>query len=404
MPKFVYRIINKENRIIRGTITAPSKNVAHKRLSKEGKTVLFVSKESPLRISIYIPFISKNFSKTERVYFLRNLSTMLASGLSLADALRTLEQQSKSTRLKKVLLSIIGDIQNGQKLSNTLAKYPKYFPKFLVESIRIGEISGQLNDTLDRLSDDLERQQELESKIKEQMAYPVIVILFMLVVLVGLVVFVLPKIAALYEEIGVPLPLITRSILGVKDFLSAYPLQILLVIFLFASGFTMALRTKRGHYIFNRTLLKMPIFGPIIKEFNLATFFRSLQSLISSGAQLMTAVDITKNTISNDVYREALKTARPLLSHGVPLSGVLEHFPALFPLQLRRIIEVGERSGRLDESFTRLTDYYDRAVRHRAQIMTSLLEPLLIIGVGIVVMLIALSIFLPIYETSFHIV
>ena len=232
------------------------------------------------------------------------------------------------------------------------------------------------------------------------MAYPVIVVLVVFGALGVIGVFVLPKIADLYKELNLPLPLVTAVILGISSFLGGHPIILSLTLAGFFTGIYFIWRSKKGKYFLHVLFLKIPVFGEMIKELNLAKFFRSLESLMGSGLSLAKSVDVSKKVLGNIAYRKTIDQVYPTLLHGLQLSEAVRPFPKLFPIQTRKMIEVGEKTGRLEEIFVRISNYYDRAVRHKTQILTSLIEPILIVLIGAVVGGIAISVFVPIYQLS----
>jgi type IV pilus assembly protein PilC len=209
----------------------------------------------------------------------------------------------------------------------------------------------------------------------------------------------LPHIAALFRELGAPLPLPTKVLLATSVFVQTNPFIVIGVVVSIIILIILALRTKKGRYFFHYVALKIPIFGKLTREKNLALFFRTLEALFASGISLMRSVEVAKKTIKNTVYQKVLDGICPVLLHGTNLSEAFKPFPFLFPLQLQRIIEVGEESGKLEESFRNLNEYYDRTVRHKTQMITATLEPIVLIIAGLAVGGLALSIFMPLYES-----
>ena len=400
MVKFSYKLVTKENKIVEGMLEAKSKKAAHETLSADGKAVLALERVLPHWLTKNLAFPSFGFPKIEQIHFFRNLATMLGAGMAIAEALRVLEDQVRSPGVKKAIYTITGNVENGKKLSEALRKFPRYFSEFVCESVSVGEFTGKITDVLDRISQDLEHDYELTRKVRGAMAYPIVVVAVMLIVVVGLSVFILPKIADLFTELEAALPLPTRILLGTGAFVSRYPFGIAASLLGLSVGMIVLIKNPRTRYGIHYAILKLPIFGELAREFNLARFFRALESLFRSGISLVRSVDIAKKTLQNDVYRRTLDAAHPLLIHGIPLTEALRPHTFLFPLQTRRIVEVGERTGKLEDVFARITGFYERALQHKTQMLASLVEPILILMIGIVVGGLALSVFLPIYQLS----
>ncbi len=400
MPKFTYRLITKKDKIKEGTISALSKKKAEEKLSGDGSTILLLSREGSSFLKTDLLSFITGFSQSERIIFFRNLSIMIQSGLSIAEALGILSEQVKSSKVKKAITKIANEVRDGKKLSESMARYPKYFPEYLTETVNMGNVSGRLSEVLDRISDDLEKDYELKRKISAAIAYPVIVTVAMLAVAVGLSFFILPLIEELFVEFGAPLPFLTRIILSGGKFLRAYPFIILGVMAGIIVFFSLLLKNERGRYAVHYLFLKFPVFGDLIKEYHLVLFFRSIESVVMSGMSLAEAVKIAKKTLTNDVFKKALDNIYPNLIHGTPLSETLAPFSSLFPVQTQRIVAVGERTGASEEIFKRITGHYERSVDYKTRMMTVLIEPMLIAMLGVVIAGLALSIFLPIYQVA----
>jgi len=403
MPQFNYKIINKKNKVVEGSISALNASRAKKKLERGGATILFINRSDNSFWNKISSLAWFGISQSERIAFFRNLAAMLIAGIQINDALRIIREQSRNRAMKKAISDMIADIQNGKQLSTAMAKFPNLFSPFLIDTVGVGEVTGNLTDTLDKISLDLEQQLELQREIKSQMAYPAIVILVMIVVVVILMVYVLPKIEDLFIELNVALPLPTRILVNIGKFIESYPLVILAAILssLLLSFLIMKSRVGRG--AIHHLILRMPLFGEITKESNLVVFFRALELLFASGVSFLRAVDVAKKTLKNSAYQKALDDMRPLLAQGRTISEALKPFPFLFPLQTQHMIEVGVRTGQLERSFKHVTSYYERSLRNRTKTMASLIEPVLMAVTGVIVGGIALSIFLPIYSTMYTI-
>jgi type IV pilus assembly protein PilC len=277
---------------------------------------------------------------------------------------------------------------------------PKYFPGHVTETVRVGELGGTLSEVLDRIANDLERNYELRKKVIGAIAYPVVVIVVMFIVMIGLIVLVLPQIADLFAGIGAEPPALTKGLLTLSYIVRSYPLLLLIALVAFIGGFMAFARQEKGRYFLHKLYLKIPIFGILIKEFNITLFFRSLSSLYASGVSLVQSVDVSRKTLRNDVYIRSVQEVYPLLVHGAALTEVMKPYPELFPMQIQRMVEVGEKAGKLQETFEKIVSHYERSVNHRTGMMTTLLEPILMVIVGVAVGALALSIFLPIYQVA----
>jgi len=401
MPLYTYKTVDKKNKMVGGSISAPAIWFARKKLEKQGQTIIFlVRDENSFGLRKLMSYISR-FSKPDQIAFFRNLATMLGAGVPIAETLRVISGQTKSRRAKKVINEMVTDISNGKQLSSAMKKHPELFTPFLMETVNVGEISGRLNKTLERISGELEHDYELQREVQSQLAYPLVVITVMFAVLILMTTYVLPKIATLFLELNLKLPLPTRVLLAGGLFLQKYLLFIFIGFAVLMVLMFFILKSKKVEYLVHNFFLHLPIFGEIIRESNLVFFFRSLESLMASGVSFPRAVEVSEKTLTNDVYQAALRQMYPLLLQGIPFSDALKPFPYLFPAEAQSIIEVGGRTGKLEESFVYVTNYYERSLKIRARTITALIEPILMLVVGFAVGFIALSIFLPIYQTAY---
>ena len=397
MAVFSYKLITQNGQIQTGSISALTKRGAEKTLTKDDSIIIFIStKDHFWQKQINLPW--KNFSSTEKINFFRDLSMMISSGLSIVEALTLSFEEIKNNKVKETIKTIANNTKNGQRLSKSMAQFPKYFPQDIVETVNMGELSGELSKALGRIANDLEKNVEIKRKITGALMYPGIIISIMIIVVTILLLYVIPQIGKIYEESNIELPFLTKILLVVGNLLASHLYIFLLALAVVIIIPILLLRIKKIHYAFNYLILKLPVFGNIIKDYNLILFFRSIESLIKSGISLVDSVNIAKKTTKNDVYKKAFDTVHPILLRGIPLSDIMKRFPFLFAPQTQKIIEVGEKTGKLDNSFSRITNYYENVLEHKTKTMLVLIEPVLMLVLGIVVGGLALSIFMPIYQ------
>jgi len=396
VPNFHYKIITKDQKIKEGFISSLFKFSARRSLTRDGSSILLINSQPSPALQIDLPFFS-GFSLSEKIYFFRNLAMMTESGISIVEALEIISEQVKAKKVKKAILKISEDVRNGRKLSDAMKKFTKYFPLHIIENINMGILAGRLNETLDRISNDFEKDDELKKKVSGAIAYPAVIIVVMVVVLVIFMFYILPGIAEIFTDMEIAVPLLTRMLLGVGDFLKMQPFVVPGILLAFLLFIIIGSKFKKTRYVFHYIMLRIPIFGDLIKSYNLVLFFRSLESLSRSGVPVLTTIEIATNTTKNEVYKKALGKVKPLLLQGVSLSDALSPFNFLFSKQTRKIIMVGERSGKMDESFNRISEYYLRSVDYKTRMLTVLIEPILMLALGILVAMLALSLFLPIY-------
>jgi len=402
---FTYKVVDKENKVSNGIIAAWTTRGARRAISHDGTTVLRLMTPRQAEGASGRRFrLRRNFTSVERITFFRNVAAMLSSGIPITRALRIQAEQLKGKPVQQAIERMVRELENGKRLSTAMEFYPKYFSPYLVETVRVGEVSGKLNDTMRRMADDLERSYTLRREIQSKMAYPVVVLIVLIATATVLTGYVLPKLATLFDELGVTPPLPTRIVLGVGTFVAHYPWAIVAGALALVLGVVLAWRSRRGKYVIDTFFLRMPLFGQLVREANIAFFSRALTSMYASGISIVRSVEISRKTLRNSVYTRALENMHPLLLHGTPLSETLRPYPFLFPSQAQHMIEVGEQSGKLGESLQHVTDFYERSVYHRTQTLTSLIEPILMVIVGIAVGGLALAVFLPIYNTLYQVI
>jgi type IV pilus assembly protein PilC len=395
MPKFIYKIADKKGAIIEGTIRSVFKRGAEKKLKSGGSVIISIRPEKSNLFEKELFW--GGFSKTEHINFFRNLSAMIASGISIVEALEILADQVKSAKTKKVIFAMAAETRNGQKIAKAMAKYPKHFSASIVETINMGDIAGKLSEVLDRIADDLEKDDEIRKKVVGAIAYPTVITAVMIVVMIAFAFFILPGMGRVFEELGAPTPLPTRIILASSDFVKQYPAALSGTILGLVALFFVFLRIYKTRYLMHNLILKIPLFGDMIKGYNLIILFRSLETLYASGVSLAYSVEIAQKTVTNEVYKKVLTTIQPTLLHGVPFTAAIEPFVKLFSKQTQKIVWVGEKTGRVSESLNRVVRYYERSVDYKTRMLTIMIEPILMVVIGIIVGGLALSIFMPLY-------
>lgn len=398
MSKFIYKTADTQGNIREETISALTKKRAERKIKKDGIKILSIYRDNSNSISTKINFVfSGGFTKGEYINFFRNLSAMISSGISIVEALEILSDQVKSGRVKKSILAVANETRNGQSLAKALSKHKKYFSESIIETINTGDVSGKLAEVLNRISKDLEKDDEIRKKVIGAIAYPVVLIIVMIFVLIAFAFYILPGIREVFNELNAPIPLPTKIILAGGDLIKNYPFILLGIIFGIIFLFSIFLKIRQTRYLIHYLTLRLPLFGELFKEYNLILLFRSLETLYASGMSLAHSVEIAKKTTTNDVYKKTLENIQPILLHGVSLSLAILPFQFLFSKQTQKIIWVGEKTGRVGESLDRIVNYYEHSVDYRTRMLTVLIEPILMVFVGIIVGGLALSIFLPIY-------
>lgn len=397
MPIYQFVARDKNNKIHKGTVEANNLSDAAG-LVRERQ--MFVTQIVPVRKGLDISFGKfRKISFSDIVNFTRQLSTMVTAGLQLQEAISLLKLQSNNQAMIEMLTKISQDIQGGSNLGNSLAKYPQQFANTYVSLIRAGEASGTLDKVLERLADNLEKDLEFRSRIKGAMVYPTIIMAAMFVVFGILMTVVVPKLIALYSDFGADLPLSTRILKGISDFMVRFWWIILLVMFVAQRIFAAWRKTFIGRHAWDAFLLQLPIFGPLQKQIILVEFTRTLGMLIGAGVHILDSLNILVESMNNALYQDALKEITKKVEKGFAM-GVLFAQYEMFPPILAQMLKVGEETGKMDESLLKLSTYFERESEHTVKGLTTAIEPLIMVVLGVGVGFIVFSIITPIYNLT----
>lgn len=338
---------------------------------------------------------------TQKVFFTENLKVMVHAGLSISEALNTLALQAESRLFKKIILKVNEDVESGRLLSAGLGRFPKVFPPIFVSMIKIGEVSGTLEDVLQELTTQMKKDYNLRSKVKGAMTYPIVVLVAMLGITAGLLTFVLPKLLAVFKEFGnVKLPLATRILMTVSDFTQAHGLLVFFGMIAFAVFMAAISRTKPGRSAIHYAIINGPIIGPIARKVNLARFSRTVSSLLKTDIPIVQAFIVTSQVLDNVHFRAAVQDAAERVKNGETIAHALGAHRKLFPPLIVQMVLVGERSGTVDELLSDIAAFYEHQVDQVLDNLSSIIEPVLILALGGMVGGIALAVITPIYALT----
>jgi len=331
--------------------------------------------------------------------FTREFSTMISSGLPVAQALRILSGQTSSTYFKEVLDSILRDVEGGSTLSKALEKYPRVFSVIYISLVRSGELSGTLDKVLERLSANLEKDREFKGKVKGALIYPVIVITMMIGVMVIILIFVIPKLTEMYSSMGVDLPLPTKIMVWSSQFLVSYWWLALMLLVGVVAAFNYFKKTPFGRRQLDIISFKIPVFGNLMKISQLAEFTRDLGVLIGSGIPIIDALKSSREALQNSLLRDTIDKAVGSVGRGQPLSQIIAGDPA-FPPIISQMLTVGEETGRVDKVLLDVSKYFESETDFAVKNLSTALEPIIMVVLGGGVGLLILSIITPIYKLT----
>lgn len=337
-------------------------------------------------------------SPKEKFFFTQHLSLMIKGGIPLAEALKTLKEETKSRTFRKVLDDVLKRILEGESLNKSLARHPKVFNKFFQSVVRIGEESGTLEENLKYLSSYLQGEYSLRTKVLGALIYPILIIMVALVIILIIAIFVFPQLLGLFQTLEIELPLATIILLKLGIFFQKYWIFMLGGIFLYFLALRILEKFEIVRFYLHKRNLAIPIFGGIEKNRNLVEFSRVSYTLLKSGIPILNALDICIDVLQNEVYKKSLVLVRSNVERGRKISQGLKGFPKTFPLIFCQMVSVGEKTGALEESFLYLTEFYEEEVDSTIKNLSTLLEPVLLILVGLFTAFVALAIITPIYQ------
>ncbi|HNW09390.1 MAG TPA: type II secretion system F family protein [bacterium] len=350
-------------------------------------------KSRDLALFLKIPVAAK-------IFFLQNLSVMIKTGIPLADALRTLGEQTKNKKLQAILLAVYEKIKNGSTFGESIEQYKKDFGELFINMIKAGEASGRLEESLNELYLQSKKDHELKMKVRNALTYPVVIIIAMIGIVIFLVIFVLPNITALFKDLDAELPIATRIVIAVSDFFQAHSIVVGLSLVVGLTIFIKFIHTKTGKKVFDRLFLKLPIISPIIQKINLARMSRSLSSLIKTDIAIVETFNITSRIVGNTIYKETLQEVAEQLKKGQKIAEVAKKYPHIFPPVITQMISVGEETGALDEVLENLANFYEDEVFQTMNTLPTIIEPILMLCIGFGVAIIALAILMPMYSLT----
>ena len=396
---FKYKAQSISGEFREGELDAADKFVLSRELKKQGLSILTAS---PAKTGIsFFKRLNESVSTIklkEKIFFASNLAEMISAGLPLSRALGVLERQSENKKLKTTIADITLTIDQGGTFAAGLAKFPKIFSSVFVAMVGAGEKSGRLPESLKVISDQLEKTYTLRKKIKGALVYPCIIIIAMTLIAAVMLIYIVPTLAATFEDIGAELPFTTKVVIGASDLLASHPIIILLALIAVIYGFLKAIKTTTGKRIFAVVLLKFPVVKNITKEMNSALTARTLGSLIASGVEMVEALKITEDVLQNPFYKDILREAQIAVPKGSNLSKIFSDWEKYYPPFVSEMVSVGEETGKLSDMLKKLAQFYEDEVDAATKDLSTIIEPVIMILVGIAVGFFALSMIQPIYS------
>ncbi len=339
-------------------------------------------------------------SLKEKLFFVQHLGLMLKSGISLSIAINTISKQTENKYFLKVLTEVGSQVEKGTAFAESLRPYKKVFGELFIAMIEAGELSGKLEDVLHELFIQMKKEHNLISKVKGALTYPAVIILAMIGIGSFMMVFVVPKITAMFKDFGAELPLPTKILIGVSDAIVNNGMATIIIVSAVIFISVKILKTRKGKYIFQGILLKLPIFGSIIKKINLARFARNISSLLRTDIMIIKTFQITAKVLGNLHYREALNEMALKIKKGNKLNEVININPRLFPPVVSQMVAIGEETGELDSILAELAEFYEDEVDQIMENLPAIIEPVLILALGLGVGGVAVAVIMPMYSLT----
>jgi len=396
MPSYAYLAYTEAGQRREGRIDAEGTSAAEQALWLEGLKIVELNPAPPRRtMADYFPSLYQ-ISRADIILFTRQLATFVGAGVPMSRALGTIAQETASPLFKRVILAVLDDLERGQNLSEALVKHPKVFPTLYVDLVRVAELTGNLEATLTELAGYLRRDLNTVRRVQAALIYPAVILVVATGVVIILVFFALPAFTRIFAEFRVELPLSTRILIGIVDFTRRWGLVIGAVVVAAAGGIVLALRTARGAYVKDQLSIRVPILGPIVLSAVLNRFARTLAMVLKAGVPLGQTFEAVIASTGNRVFQRGLTTVKEQMTSGEGFAGPLIR-THLFPPMLTQMVRVGEETGTLDTYLEQAAEFYEEELEYRIRAMTSLIEPVMTVAVGIMVGFIAVSLISAMY-------
>jgi type IV pilus assembly protein PilC len=388
----------KKGRKLKGELEAASEQIARAQLKKRNLNVLKI-KPKPKDLFENIPFMQPKVKNKDIVIFTRQFSTMIDAGLPLVQGLNILAEQSTNPTLKVILKQITKDVEGGSTLAEALKKHPKIFDDLFVNLVSAGEVGGILDTILQRLATFIEKSEDLKSKIKGAMTYPIVVVAIAIIVIAVILIFVIPVFQEMFASFGSALPLPTQMVVNMSNFMKSNFIWMILAVFAMGFAYKQYRNSEGGRKTTDTLFLKLPIFGDLLKKTAVARFTRTLGTMLASGVPILDSLEIVAKTAGNVVIEEIIYDVRSSIAEGQTIAEPLSEND-VFPGMVTQMISVGEATGALDTMLNKVADFYDKEVDSAVDALTSMLEPLLMLFLGGSIGGLVVAMYLPIFSMA----
>jgi len=397
MAAFGYSAIDAQGIELRGEIHAPDVDAAREQLRLRGLLAQYMH-ELPAEGEQGVRTVFKKIKPKSLQIFSRQFATMIDAGLSVVGALVILEEQSDDKYLSAVITELRADVEGGLLLSQAMSRHPKVFSRLYIAMVEAGEAAGILDQVLDRVAFQIEKETQIKRRVKGAMIYPTMVLIFATLVLIGMLLFLVPIFVDIFKTLGGDLPTLTQYVVTMSDFMRNDWMFIFPAVGLAFFGFRRAKRTEYGRQLWDRFKLRVPMkIGGVVLKVTIARFSRTLSTLVAAGVDIIQALEITGQTAGNWVIEEALSDVRARVHEGMPIAQPIVENP-VFPPMVGHMVKIGEETGELEKMLGKIADFYEDEVDSAIATLTSVIEPVMMIGVGLMVGVIIISMYLPMFK------
>lgn len=399
--RFRYKAKNRNNESIEGLLDAESESRAAEMLLERQLAVTELKEVQVTSITKLIDQFFYRVSKKDLAIFLRQLSILVSAAVPLVNALKILSEQSAKGGLKEALADVVNEVEGGTKLSTALGRYPNLFNAYFVNMIKSGETSGRLDEIMNYLADQQEKEYELQSKLMGALSYPIFIIIMMFVASFVMFTFVLPKMLTMFTDMGpgIQLPIATRILIGTSWFFQSFWWLIILIVVGAVVGVSIYIRTPAGRYVAHYVMLKLPVFGKLFTYVSLVRFSRSLGTILVGGITIPMGLRVVREIVGNAVYEEVITQTIKEVEDGNPVSTAFARSKEV-PAMVTHMLSVGEQTGRLDDVLEKVSQFYNREVNVMLENVISLIEPVIMVLLGLGVGVMVAGILLPMYTLS----
>lgn len=394
---FAYKAKDRSGQLLTGSILADNEQAVAIHIREKGYFITQIKEENS--VSSITSFMDnlKSISLKEISILCRLFSTMIDAGLPIISCLNVLIEQTDNPRMKKALQDVYKKVKEGETLSSSLNDHPRIFPELMINMVEAGEVGGVLDDVLGRLATHFEKEHKMNEKIKSALTYPSVVSFMAVLAVIFILTFVLPTFVQMFAGMNKELPLVTRILLAVSDFLRNYSLVLLLLAIVGGYSFKIAYRKDEFRKIIDGFALRLPIVGMLSRKVGIARFSRTLSTLLHGGVPIITALEVVQKTIGNLVMMKALEKSQSGIKEGIGLAATLAHSKVFTPMVIQ-MVAIGEESGALDKMLEKIADFYESDVDDVVSRLSSIIEPVIIVILGVVIGIIVIAIMIPMFD------